>query len=156
MAHQVTITYASIIDRCKMLSAFEGGEATAGDGQSRFPDIIITRQDEPLVKSYIDQAVQQTYNKLEKIIASTSSALTDALSWTLRSDTLWPEAKSGRQLDRHIEETIVAWTMQCWLDYKHSERSKFYGEMFINYISLAEQNISASEAPKKRRTYYGL
>lgn len=139
-----------------MLSAFEGGESSSADGQSRFGDIVITGKDEPLVRSYIDQAVQQAHTRLERMIASVTTTDSEkAVSWTMRGDTLWPSAKQGSILNKHIEETLVAWAMSRWLEFKGLERAKFYAEMFNNYISLAEQNISTSEAPKKRRTFYG-
>lgn len=137
-----------------MLSAFEGGEDYADGGQSRFRDVLITKQEEPLIQLYINQAIQVTFEKIGKLVAAVT--VNDSKTvWTMRDDTLWPAAKNGSILDKHIEETVVSWTMKCWLEYKHNDRAKFYEDMFQNYISLAERNINTSEAPRKTRTYYG-
>lgn len=159
MAHTITITNESIIDRCKKLSAYEGNETDSGNGESRFADILITKQEEPLILDYISQAVQRTYNILERLIASTSSTEqnnTNALNWTMRDDILWPATKNGALLNKHIEETIVAYVMKCWMDEKRSDRSAFYDGMYNNYIELVLHNAFASEAPKKHRTIYGM
>lgn len=159
MAHTITITNEAIMERCKKLSAYEGGETYSGSGESRYADILITRQEESLVLDFISQAVQDTYNMLERLIASTAPANDpddSALNWTMRDDILWPASKNAALLDKHIEETIVAYVMSHWLDMKGSDRSAFYEGMYQNYLKLVMDNAFASDAPKKHRTIYGM
>lgn len=156
MAHTITITNEAIMERCKKLSAYEGGETYSGSGESRYADILITRQEESLVLDFISQAVQDTYNMLERLISSTTAVEGKALNWTMREDILWPASKNAALLDKHIEETIVAYVMSHWLDMKGSDRSAFYEGMYQNYLKLVMDNAFASDAPKKHRTIYGM
>ena len=156
MSHTITITNEAIMERCKKLSAYEGGETYSRSGESRYADILITRQEESLVLDFISQAVQDTYNMLERLISSTTAVEGKALKWTMREDILWPASKNAALLDKHIEETIVAYVMSHWLNMKGSDRSAFYEGMYQNYLKLVMDNAFASDAPKKHRTIYGM
>ena len=50
--------YIKAIDKCEMLSSFEGRDLVGDSGESLYLKIKITAQDRPLIRTYLEQAAR--------------------------------------------------------------------------------------------------
>lgn len=92
--------YIKAIDKCEMLSSFEGRDLVGDSGESLYLKIKITEQDRPLIRTYLEQAARVLEEGMAKII--TSSAYSEKGSY----------GRSGRRI--HVGMSTGNWTRTCW------------------------------------------
>lgn len=146
----ITFEYRDIISQTKMLSAFEGKDYVNANGESMFIDVIITEQDEPLIKTYINLAAIALFERFERMITSIKED-DDSFTWSIRiEETRYPKAQISN-LTKHIKESIVSYTMMNWLAEKKPDRVAMYSELWNGSVQLAAKNIFKKAAPRKRK-----
>lgn len=136
------------MERCKMLSSFEGRDTYDANGKSSFEDIVIHSVDEHLVTTYIEQGVAHVRHVVEDMILSVSP--TDGgEEWTFRTDQRRYYSKGLSNIKKNIDEAISAYVMSKWLGDRKNDRVEFYNTLFQNEIVLISDNIFSKGAPKR-------
>lgn len=126
----MTINYSDIFEKAQMFSSFEGGRLYDGNGETLFPVVNITDQDSDLISEYSKQAVNQIASTLRFAIDSTT--ITDSVyTLTFVTDTA---LNTNRNTTQHIQEAIVAYVMEKWLENKSPERSASYKQIFTDML----------------------
>lgn len=134
-----------------MLAAFEGKDYVNAEGESMFINVIITEQDEELIKTYIRQATKALAEKFERMIVD-SSEDNESFTWSLRTDeTRYPSTQINN-LIKHIKEAIVSYIMVNWLAERKADRVTMYTELWNGSVELAAKNIFRKAAPRRRVT----
>lgn len=144
------ITYESIIEQCKTLSSFEGSRLTDAQGESLYPIVRITEQDEPLIKSYAEQAVEHIHASARYAIGNVSYS--DATKITLTYNAGNALGNVPNDTAKVLNECIAMYVMQKWLENKSEERAKAYELMFTNL--LATFKMLAHNKPKPSLSNY--
>ena len=65
----VIVSYSGIIDRCKLLSAFDARESLTASGERNFKQMKVTEQEKGLLTLYIGQACNAVASALSYAIA---------------------------------------------------------------------------------------
>lgn len=137
----IDIEFANILNRCEMLSSFDGREALTQSGESNYKQLRITSQETDLLKTYIGQAVNNIESKLGGAIESVSSTdNADKVSFAFASDS---SRRSGNSsvFKRCLLETIVAFVMKRWYEDKASDRSNAYHALYEDML-ISAKNIA--------------
>lgn len=137
------IAYTDIYDMCQDLSSFEGRRITNASGESMYSDVHITTQDEPFVRTFVDEAVSLVHS-------ATRYAIRDVTRDTTKI-TLTPTAGSVLETSvnakKVLTETLSMFVMRCWLEDKSAERSKAYGLMFDSMLASFVRLTYRKNAP---------
>lgn len=146
----ITFTYTDIISQVKMLTAFEGRDYVNGDGDSMFLSVVVTEQDEPLIITYINQALNALSTRFERMIDGITIADTHT-TWSLRTtQTRHPKA-NGATLNKHLKEAIVSYTLMNWFAERKADRVAMYSDLFNGSAELAAKNLFSKAAPIRRK-----
>ncbi len=115
-----------------MLTAFEGGRATDGSGDTLMDVILLTDQDKPLIEEYTEEG--------HNLIAGALKFAVKDL--TIEDGEAQYEWKVGNSLatrsntKKLIVETCSAYVMWQWLQNKAADRSKSYKEIHENMLGV--------------------
>lgn len=151
----VTITYSAVVNRCKMLAAYEGRDRHDAAGADLYDKINITAQDEPLISDYLSRSLVAVRERLADMITAISSTGLEPTSetWTLRTTQRRYDSKGYTALGKHIDEALSASVMTAWLSYNGlEERSTFYQTVFENEMKLISDNLHTKAAPTRPTT----
>ncbi len=138
----VTLTDSSLLDRCTMLSSYEGRNITDGSGESMYDSVHITDQDKDLVLYYINEAVNAVETELgyhlESVerVATTTGGDPDAYEFTFISEPYFTEPGQ-----RRLGEVIETFAMSRWLEDKSESRGASYKLMYDNLMQALINSI---------------
>lgn len=136
-----------------MLTAFEGRDYVNTDGERMFSSVVTTEQDEPLIKTYILQALNILGERFQRMIVSINED-TDSLTWSLRTEqTRYPNTQAA-SLKKHLDEAVASYVMMNWLADKKADRVAMYTELWNGSAELAFRNIFRKAAPQRRVKNY--
>ncbi len=105
----------NIYAKCRLLSSFEGGRLTDGQGESMYAQVHMTDQDTPLIDGLTDKGAEWLNGRFSSTLGGVS--LNDAV----------PGETRGAQ--KMAEEIVAARVMAGWLEDKSKERSESYARM---------------------------
>ena len=150
----ITITYSSVISRCKMLSSYEGRDRYDATGKDLYEKINIADQDEPLIKDYLSKSLVAVREALDDMITEIAMTGTTpnytAETWTLRTDQRRYDKKGYPSLSKHIDEALASSVMTAWLSYnKIEDRAGFYQTVYDNEMKLISDNLHTKAAPTR-------
>lgn len=136
-------TYTELLERCKMLSSYEGRNSHTADGESNYIDIKIGTQDEPLLKTFLQQGAHIVESGIGKVVDSTYT--TDGFEYDLDVDTeRWVKDDT---LKKNIFETVVMFAMKLWMSYNNNSRSESYESVYQNMLSACVKNAYRKKKP---------
>ena len=144
----IQIDFSTLMDRCKMLSSYEGRDTYDANGKSSFDGIVIHSVDEHLVSTYIQQGVAHVRHVVEDMLLGVE-AITDGEQWTFRTDQRRYYSKGLSNIKKNIDEAISAYVMAQWLGGRKDDRVAFYNTLYQNEIVLISDNIFSKSAPKR-------
>ena len=137
--------YATALERCSMLSSFEGRDYVGGDGESLFLTVKITEQDKPLILTYMEQAARDMETRLDNMVTSTEYD-TDGFTWELRTEeTRW---NPDKRMDNSVREALVGYAMARWLEDRKPARKAAYDEIWNGSATMAVANLYRKRAPE--------
>lgn len=140
--------YGKVIERCKMLSSFEGRDYVGQSGESLYLTVRVTEQDVPLLLEYAGRAAKNLQERMARMISSADYS-EEGFKWVIRSkETRW---NINTALDRNIEEAIVSYVMSVWLEGRKSDKVSMYKQMWEDISIECVQNIFRKMPPKKFR-----
>lgn len=147
-------SYDKVIERCKMLSSFEGRDFVGQSGDSLYLTVKVTDQDVPLLLQYAGQAAKELQERMSRMISSATYS-SDGFSWSIRSkETRW---NINTALDRNVEEAIVSYVMAGWLSGRKEDKVPMYKQMWDDISMQCVQNIFRKMPPQKiRRSDYDV
>ena len=129
--------YIKAIDKCEMLSSFEGRDLVGDSGESLYLKIKITAQDRPLIRTYLEQAAA-------KIITS-STYSEEGFVWEVRTeDTRW---NVNRKLDENLLDALVGYSMMSWLSDRKPDRIGVYKSLWEDMSVMCVKNIYRKNPP---------
>ena len=136
--------YIKAIDKCEMLSSFEGRDLGGDSGESLYLKIKITEQDWPLIRTYLEQAARVLEEGMAKII--TSSAYSEkGFVWEVRTeDTRW---NVNRKLDENLLDALVGYSMMSWLSDRKPDRIGVYKSLWEDMSVMCVKNIYRKNPP---------
>lgn len=140
----VIISNSDIINRCKLLSAFDARESFTASGERNFKQMKVTDQEDSLLTLYIGQASHAVASALSYAIADVMAG-DDGVNFSI-TDGHTAENKTA-SLKKSIEETIVAYTLQRWYEDKSPERSKAYNALYTDMLKSTKALAYKSEKP---------
>lgn len=140
----VIISNSDIINRCKLLSAFDARESFTASGERNFKQMKVTDQENSLLTLYIGQASHAVASALSYAIADVMAG-DNNVNFSI-TDGHTAENKTA-SLKTSIEETIVAYTMQRWYEDKSPERSKAYNALYTDMLGATKALAFKSEKP---------
>lgn len=140
--------YDKVIERCKMLSSFEGREYVSQSGESMYLTVKITEQDVPLLLGYAARAAKSLQERMSRMIVSATYS-EEGFKWNIRSrETRW---NINTALDRNIEEAIVAYSMASWMEGRKDDKVPMYRQMWEDISLQCVQNVFRKMPPRKVR-----
>lgn len=145
----IIIDYSSVLERCVMLSSYEGREAYDTTGKSRYASIHINTNDEPLVLGYIYQSEADLRNRLDDMIDSVEQD-EDGYTWTLKAEAKRLKDKGYWPVDQWMQEAMTAYAMRMWLSdaSRKPERVQFYDELYHNMVKVIEDFVFKKQEPE--------
>lgn len=145
---ELKFKYSDVMDRCRMLSSFEGREYVSKSGESLYLEIKITEQDEPLILSYMEQAARSLQEMMARMVTGAEYAK-EGFTWEIRGEeTRW---NAGNLFDRSVHEAIVSYVMMNWLSEKKSARAEMYKTFWEDMGTMCVRNVMRKMPPKKKR-----
>lgn len=146
------LKYSLALDRCKMLSSYEGRDAVGESGDSLYLNVKITEQDEPLIRKHLEDAARALEEQMARMIVS-AAYNDDGFVWELRTDmTRWNKL---RAFGGNVLEAVVSHAMSEWLTDKVPARTEMYKNLFTDMGKMAVNNLFAKMPPQrlKREEY---
>jgi len=148
----ITLSLTDIMQRCRMLAAYEGRDRSDGAGQNMYEKLAITPQDEPLVGVFLSQALLAVRQRLDDMILSVTATAgsTPEEQWTIRSIQRRYDTKGYDGLVTHLKEALSASVLAAWLTFNAvDQRAAFYVSVFESEMKLISDNIHTKAAPKR-------
>lgn len=145
----ISIDYTAVLNRCVMLSSYEGREAYDTTGKSRYANIHINTNDEPLVLGYIYQSEAELRNRLDDMISAVDES-TNGYTWTLKAEDKRLKDKGRWPVDQWVQEAMTAYAMRMWLSdaARKPERTQFYEELYRNMVKAIEDFVFKKQEPE--------
>lgn len=127
-----------------MLSSFEGRDLVGDSGESLYLKIKITKQDRPLIRTYLEQAARVLEEGMAKIITS-STYSEEGFVWEVRTeDTRW---NVNRKLDENLLDALVGYSMMSWLSDRKPDRIGVYKSLWEDMSVMCVKNIYRKNPP---------
>ena len=140
--------YSDVMERCRMLSSYEGRDHMNEGGESLYLDIKITGQDEPLLLTYMGQAARALEERMRRMITD-AEYTGEGFVWEMRTEeTRWTP---GQRFDGNLHEAIVSYVMMNWLSERKSGRTGLYKTLWEDMSEMCVQNIYRKMPPTKKR-----
>lgn len=137
-------SYNDAIDRCVMLSSFEGRDYTGDSGDSLFLKVKITEQDKPLIRTYLGQAARMLEDGMSRIITAATYD-DDGFSWEVRTEeTRW---NVNKKLDENLGEALVGYSMMRWLSDRKPDRIGIYKNLWEDMSVMCVKNMYRKNSP---------
>lgn len=139
----MNISYADIFSKCQDLSSFEGRRLKDVNGESLYPIVHITEQDEPLILSLVAQG-------LASIHASSRYAFDDITYNTNGATVTFVDGNAKNisgDATKVLSECVAMYVMQQWLLDKDETRAKAYELMFTNMLGSFTRLAYRKHAP---------
>ncbi len=148
MLMKLNFKYSDVMERCRMLSSYEGRDHMNEGGDSLYLEVKITEQDEPLLLTYMGQAAHMLQEQMNRMI--TGSEYTDkGFVWDIRAEeTRW---NPNKKFDDNLHEALVSYVMMNWLSEKKSSRTELYKTLWEDMSKMCVQNIYRKMSPTKKR-----
>ena len=153
MNESITITYSTVLNRCKMLSAFEGRDRYDAAGRDLYSQVAIAEQDSDLIMDYLKRALVAVREGLDDMITAIDVTSSSQEVWTLRSVQRRWDKKGYTKLGTNLHEALAASVMAAWMSYKGiQDRSTFYQTLYDNEMKLISDNLHTKAAPTRPTT----
>ena len=118
--------YIKAINKCEMLSSFEGRDLVGNSGESLYLKIKITEQDRPLIRT------SSTYSE-------------EGFVWEVRTDdTRW---NVNKKLDENLLDALVGYSMMGWLSDRKPDRIGVYKSLWEDMSVMCVKNIYRKNPP---------
>lgn len=129
-----------------MLCSYEGRDETDANGESKYLDIRITGQDEPLLYGYMREAAASIESLISRMVLSSDYA-DDGARFELRTEeTRWNGMKS---FGKYMNEAVVSHAMSKWLVGRKDSKVEFYGTLYADMCRMLVKNLFEKSAPKR-------
>ncbi len=173
MSSTIKYEYSEAIERCEMLSAFEGRNAVDANGESLYEMVKIVAQDKDLLMAYMGTSARLLEESFAPVV--TESTYVDVAvaevkdadgnvttpeqipGFTMvldRDEERWSAGK--RDFERYLTEALSSYAMWQWLMDKVPERANVYGELWQQMSAATTNALHRLSAPrKKKRTETG-
>lgn len=140
------LKYSLALEKCKMLSSYEGRDAVGESGDSLYLRVKITEQDEPLIKRLFKNSAKVLEEQMARMIVSANYEM-DGFVWELRTDmTRW---NNLRAFGENVLEAVVSYAMSEWLADKIPIRSGIYKNLCADMGKMAVNNLFAKIPPRR-------
>lgn len=140
------LKYGLAMEKCKMLSSYEGRDASSESGESIYLKVKITEQDEPLLRSYMEKAARMIEERISRMMVSSEYGA-DGFRWRMRTDeTRWNKL---RDFGGNVLEAVVSYAMGEWMSDKIPGRTEMYKGMFADMSVMVVKNIFFKMPPKR-------
>lgn len=136
---KITIKYDDVFMRCKFISSYEAQQAKGAAGNSIYTNIVLTDADKQLVSVWLEQGMKMIEAKL-------SSALNVETEYTSKTEDgkqiqvvevevtkdleVAGASQSGGSFRKSVEEALVTFCLQKWMEDKIPTRGEGYARMF--------------------------
>jgi hypothetical protein len=148
--NELTIIYSDILERCKMLSSYEGRDRYDANGTGIYEKVIITEQDEPLINSYLSQSLLALRERLEDMIEAVDDTTAGQETWTMKFQQKRYDSKGYKGLVTHLGEALASSVMTAWLNFVGvQDRASFYQTVYENEAKLISDNLHTKAAPAR-------
>lgn len=138
--------YDEALERCVMLSSYEGRESADGSGETKYLQIKNTEQDRPLILVYIAAAARLLQERMSRMITSAEYNETGFV-WTVRTEeTRW---NVNTKLDKNIQESLVSYAMMNWLAERKPDRVDMYRQLWQDMTQMCVANLFRKSVPTK-------
>lgn len=147
----IVITYSEAVDnapmqRCRMLSAFEGREAKGGDGNSLFTSVVITDGDEQVMRAYFAEGAHLVEGMVRSRLDEDGTDINDEeASYNFINSMA---SKSKLCFSNGVKEALAAYGMHRWLADKLPQRSDAYKQMWLDLVHTAVKVVLVKQRPK--------
>lgn len=136
--------YAKAIEKCGMLSSFEGRELVGDGGESLYLRVRITEQDKPLIREYMERAARSLEDGMSRIITS-SEYSEEGFVWEVRTEeTRW---NVNRKLDENLTDALVGYAMAGWLSDRKPDRIGVYKSLWEDMSVMCVRNMYRKNPP---------
>lgn len=148
---EFTVSYNEAIQRCMMLTSFEGKNHTDGEGESLFSETVITTQDRPLITDYLNCGAMIIEESIARLVLSSSySGDTDGQVWSLqlRLSDRW----NGNRTDftQYLQEALVSFALSKWYDLKWPDKVAKYVTLWEESLNRIVSNAFRRSQPVKK------
>jgi len=145
MDKTITLTFADIIQKATMLSAFEAKQSVNTDGESHFNDVRIYDKDHTAIKAYITEGAKLIEANLATAFTINSTTEEDTITWLFtdidtRRTTLTPDK---------FTEALVAYTLARWLENKIPNTAQAYVAMYKDLADAAVKTAKTKRKPQR-------
>lgn len=141
------LKYGDVLERCRMLCSYEGRDETDANGDSKYLDIRITVQDEPLLYGYMREAAEYIESLISRMVLS-SEYWDGGFRLELRTEeTRWNGMKN---FGKYMNEAIVSNAMSKWLIGRKDSKVEFYGTLYADMSRMLVRNLFDKSAPKRK------
>lgn len=141
------LKYGDVLERCRMLCSYEGRDETDANGDSKYLDIRITAQDEPLLYGYMREAAEYIESLISRMVLSSEYG-DGCFRLELRTEeTRWNGMKN---FDKYMNEAIVSHAMSKWLIGRKDSKVEFYGTLYADMSRMLVRNLFEKSAPKRK------
>lgn len=140
------LKYSLAIEKCKMLSSYEGRDAVGESGDSLYLKVKITEQDEPLIRKHLEDAARALEELMARMIVATDYN-EGGFVWELRTEmTRWNRL---RTFGGNVLEAVVSYAMGEWLSDKIPAQTEIYKNLFTDMGKMAANNLFAKMPPQR-------
>jgi len=137
------ITYNSILSMCRELSSFEGRRLIDSQGESIYPEVLITAQDEPFITRFIKEGASAIHSAIRYALADVSA---DANKVSF-SPVVGNGLERASDATKLLTETLAMYVMQRWLADKADDRAKAYALIYDNMLASLTRVAHRKYAP---------
>lgn len=136
--------YKDALEKCGMLSSFEGRDHVGDGGDSLYLRIKITEQDRPLIVTYLERAARELEDMAARIITE-SSYTPDGFTWEVITErTRW---NVNKKLDENMMDALTSYAMMEWLSDRRPDRAAVYKQIWTDMAAMCVGNIYRKNPP---------
>lgn len=142
----INLNTDDILNKVKLLSEYEGRDARDANGVSIFDKVLVTEQDEDLVRPYITQGIDSLESALGSLLDDSSkSADGKTVILELKGNT--PTAKKATEITTTMEEVVTAHVMFNWFSERKPDRVEFYKLLIETMTNTAIRLVAQRKKP---------
>lgn len=135
----IEISFAEIFQKAQDLSSYEGRTLRDENGDSLYPSVHLTEQDEPIVIGYVAHGLPQIASALRIAVTSAVQGADGGALISLVTDRT---LNTGACSKPSFIEMLAAYVMYMWLQDKDATRSEAYKLIFGNMVDAVKSTIS--------------
>lgn len=141
----IDIRYADVMEQLRKLSSFEGREVVDASGNSKYPELHITGQDEDLLKDYAKQGAGELVALLGSIVAAD---MYDTEGIKIELGQLDCTRFSSDMMAQLSREAVSAYAMSKWMHlHRETERTEFYNGLFDDMVEACKRTTYKKRKP---------